>query len=157
MGLMRNHYVGRTFIEPEQSIRHFGVKLKLNPVRGAIEGKRVIVIDDSIVRGTTSRKIIKMLREAGAKEVHMRISSPPTSNPCFFGIDTPHKNQLIAATHTIEEINRFLTTDSLGYLSLDGLRKAAGKDGGWAYCDACFSGNYPIKPEGVESVQLGLF
>lgn len=157
MGLMRNHYVGRTFIEPEQSIRHFGVKLKLNPVRGVLEGKRVIVIDDSIVRGTTSRKIIKMIREAGAKEVHMRISSPPTSHSCYFGIDTPHKNQLIAATHTIDEINRFLTTDTLGYLSLEGLRKAVGKGGAWTYCDACFSGNYPVKPEGVESVQLGLF
>jgi amidophosphoribosyltransferase len=156
MGLMRNHYVGRTFIEPEQSIRHFGVKLKLNPVRGVLEGKRVVVVDDSIVRGTTSRKIVKMIREAGAREVHMRISSPPTRHSCFFGIDTPTESQLIAATHAVEEINRFLTTDSLGYLSIEGMRRAV-KDSSFVYCDACFSGNYPIRPDGTEGVQLGLF
>ncbi len=156
MGLIRNHYVGRTFIEPEQSIRHFGVKLKLNAVRGVVRGKRVVVVDDSIVRGTTSRKIIKMIREAGAAEVHMRISSPPTIHPCFFGIDTPNETHLIAATHTVEEISKFLTTDSLGYMTLEALRTGAGL-GPYVYCDACFSGNYPVKPEGVDSVQLGLF
>ncbi|TAL16174.1 amidophosphoribosyltransferase [bacterium] len=156
MGLMRNHYVGRTFIEPEQSIRHFGVKLKLNAVKGVIEGKRVVVVDDSIVRGTTSRKIIKMIREAGAKEVHMRITSPPTAHPCFFGIDTPSENQLIAHTHTLKEIARYLTADSVEYLSVDGMRKAV-NDGAFNFCDACFTGNYPVKPDGSDIVQLGLF
>lgn len=156
MGFMRNHYVGRTFIEPEQSIRHFGVKLKLNPVRSVLEGKRVVVIDDSIVRGTTSQKIVKMVREAGAREVHLRLSSPPTSYPCYFGIDTPNRNELIAATHSIDEINRFLTSDTLGYLSIEGLKKAVGRET-YTYCDACFSGNYPVRPENLDSVQLGLF
>src|SRR3990170_1092209 len=119
MGLIRSHYVGRTFIEPQQAIRHFGVKLKLNPVKKIIDGKRVIVIDDSIVRGTTSRKIVKMLRDAGAKEVHVRISSPPTTHPCYYGIDTPNRKELIAATHTIEEVRSYLTADSLSYLSLE--------------------------------------
>jgi amidophosphoribosyltransferase len=156
MGLIRNHYVGRTFIEPEQSIRHFGVKLKLNAVRNLLAGKRIVVVDDSIVRGTTSRKIIKMIREAGAREVHMRVSSPPTKHPCYFGIDTPHENQLIAATHSIEEINRFLTTDTLGYLSHEGLRRAT--DGlPYNFCDACFTGQYPVKACGDNGVQLGLF
>jgi len=140
MGLMRNHYVGRTFIEPSQSIRHFGVKIKLNPVREVIEGKRVVVVDDSIVRGTTSRKIVKMLREAGAKEVHMRISSPPTAFPCFYGIDTPTRKELIASTHTIDETKKYITADSLRYLSLDGMLECVhNKD----YCHACFSGDYP--------------
>lgn len=121
MGLIRSHYVGRTFIEPQQSIRHFGVRLKLNPNRAAIEGKRVIVVDDSIVRGTTSRKIVRMLRDAGAREVHVRVSSPPTRWPCFYGIDTPTRAELIAATHAVEEIGRYLGADSLGYLSLEGL------------------------------------
>ena len=117
-GLIRNHYVGRTFIEPQQSIRHFGVKVKLNPVRSILEGKRVVLVDDSIVRGTTSRKIVKMVRAAGAREVHVRISCPPTISPCFYGIDTPRRNELIAATHTLDEIQKYLGADSLGYLSL---------------------------------------
>lgn len=140
MGLMRNHYVGRTFIEPSQSIRHFGVKIKLNAVRDVIEGKRVVVVDDSIVRGTTSRKIVKMLREAGAKEVHMRISSPPTAFPCFYGIDTPTRKELIASTHTVEEIKKYITADSLNYLSIDGLMDCVGSRD---YCHACFDGDYP--------------
>lgn len=140
MGLMRNHYVGRTFIEPSQSIRHFGVKIKLNPVRDVIEGKRVVVVDDSIVRGTTSRKIVKMLREAGAKEVHMRISSPPSAYPCFYGIDTPTRKELIASTHSIEETRKYITADSLHYLSLDGLMECVNSRD---YCHACFSGEYP--------------
>ena len=125
MGLIRNHYVGRTFIEPQQSIRHFGVRVKLNPVRSILEGKRVVLVDDSIVRGTTSRKIVKMVQAAGAKEVHMRISCPPTISPCFYGVDTPQRSELIAATHTIEEIRKYLNADTLGYLSLDGLMAAS--------------------------------
>jgi amidophosphoribosyltransferase len=140
MGLMRNHYVGRTFIEPSQSIRHFGVKIKLNPVREVIEGKRVIVVDDSIVRGTTSRKIVKMLREAGAKEVHLRVSSPPTAYPCFYGIDTPTRKELIASTHSVEEIKKYITADSLSYLSIEGLMECVQSPD---YCHACFSGEYP--------------
>jgi amidophosphoribosyltransferase len=155
MGLIRNHYVGRTFIEPEQSIRHFGVKLKLNAVRAVLKGKRVVVVDDSIVRGTTSRKIVKMLREVGVKEVHMRITSPPTTHSCFYGIDTPSEDKLLAATHSLEEINSFLTTDSIGYLSSEGLRRVMGEK--YSYCDACFSGNYPIKTTALESLQPGLF
>jgi amidophosphoribosyltransferase len=139
-GMVRNHYVGRTFIEPAQSIRHFGVKIKLNPVKSVINGKKVVVVDDSIVRGTTSRKIVKMLREAGAVEVHMRISSPPTAFPCFYGIDTPSRKELIASTHTIEEIKKYITADSLGYLSLDGLADCVGNK---PFCYACFTGEYP--------------
>jgi amidophosphoribosyltransferase len=160
LGLIRNHYVGRTFIEPQQSIRHFGVKIKLNPVREVIEGKRVVVIDDSIVRGTTARKIIKMIRNAGAREVHMRISSPPTSFPCYYGIDTPTRKELISSSHSIEEINRYITSDTLGYLSLEGLRAAAGavRDSGQNFCDACFSGKYPVRfPRLKSDEQLGLF
>ncbi len=160
LGLIRNHYVGRTFIEPQQSIRHFGVKLKLNPVREIIEGKRVVVVDDSIVRGTTSRKIVKMIRNAGAKEVHVRISSPPTSFPCFYGIDTPSRKELISASHTIDEIARYITADSLSYLTLDGLHAALENTGGKVsgFCEACFSGNYPVKfPRLTEDNQLGLF
>jgi amidophosphoribosyltransferase len=159
LGLIRNHYVGRTFIEPQQSIRHFGVKLKLNPVREIIEGKRVVVIDDSIVRGTTARKIIKMIRNAGAKEVHVRISSPPTSFPCYYGIDTPTRKELISSSHSIEEINRYVTSDTLGYLSLEGLLAAARAEGGAGnFCDACFSGKYPVKfPRLKADSQLGLF
>jgi len=160
LGLIRNHYVGRTFIEPQQSIRHFGVKLKLNPVREVIEGKRVVVIDDSIVRGTTARKIIKMIRNAGAKEIHTRISSPPTSFPCYYGIDTPTRKELIAASHSVEEINRYITSDSLGYLSREGMRAATGAPEGSAahFCDACFSGSYPVKfPRLKADSQLGLF
>jgi len=141
LGLIRSHYVGRTFIEPQSSIRHFGVRLKLNPVRNTLKGKRVVVIDDSIVRGTTSRKIVKMLRDAGAKEVHMRISSPPTRWPCFYGIDTPSRAELIASNHSIEEIARYITCDTLGYLSLEGLHAAIPGPG---FCDACFSGDYPV-------------
>ena len=143
MGMIRNHYVGRTFIEPEQSIRHFGVKIKLNPVKGLMDGKRVITVDDSIVRGTTSRKIIKMFRNAGAKEVHMRISSPPITHPCFFGIDTPEKSQLIASSHTIRETQKYVTATSLHYLSLEGLRKCL-KAQAEQFCYACFTGDYPI-------------
>ena len=157
MGLIRNHYVGRTFIEPQQSIRHFGVKIKLNAVRSVVSGKRVVVVDDSIVRGTTGRKIIKMIRAAGAKEVHFRISSPPTCYPCFYGIDTPHRRDLIAATHTGEETNTYLTSDSLGYLSMEGLH-ACVPNRETTYCDACFSGNYSIPLETEEpSEQLPLF
>ena len=123
MGLIRNHYVGRTFIEPQQSIRHFGVRVKLNPVRSILEGRRVVLVDDSIVRGTTSRKIVRMVRSAGAREVHMRISCPPTISPCFYGVDTPRRSELIAATHTLEEIRKYLDADSVAYLSLDGLTR----------------------------------
>ncbi|HZV82995.1 MAG TPA: amidophosphoribosyltransferase [Geobacteraceae bacterium] len=143
LGLIRNHYVGRTFIEPQQSIRHFGVKIKLNPVRDILKGKKVVVIDDSIVRGTTSRKIVKMVRNAGASEVHMRISSPPTSYPCYYGIDTPNRKELISASHTIDEIRKYITADSLGYMSHDGLMKSVGMDN-TPYCTACFAGDYPI-------------
>jgi len=141
LGLIRSHYVGRTFIEPAQSIRHFGVRLKLHPVQSILDGKRVVVIDDSIVRGTTSRKIVKMIRDAGAREVHLRISSPPTSWPCFYGIDTPTREELIAAHNSVEQVVDYVTADSLGYLSLEGLHRAVGGQG---FCDACFSGNYPV-------------
>jgi amidophosphoribosyltransferase len=157
LGLIRNHYVGRTFIEPQQSIRHFGVKIKLNPVREVLEGKRVVVIDDSIVRGTTSRKIVKMVRNAGAKEVHMRISSPPTSYPCYYGIDTPNRKELISASHTLDEIRRYITADSLGYLSHEGLMASVGAEQS-NYCKACFSGDYPVKfPALANDPQMGLF
>jgi amidophosphoribosyltransferase len=148
MGLIRNHYIGRTFIEPEQAIRDFGVKLKLNPVRGLLKDKRVVLVDDSIVRGTTSRKIVRMVREAGATEVHVRISCPPTMSPCYYGIDTPTREELIAAVHSIEEIRQFLGADSLGYLSLESLRRAVGDTQGH-FCTACYTGNYP-----TELVQL---
>ncbi len=146
MGLIRSHYVGRTFIEPQQSIRHFGVRLKLNPVEPILRGKRVVVIDDSIVRGTTSRKIVKMVRDAGAREVHLRISSPPTQWPCYYGIDTPTRRELIASSHTTDEIARYCTADSLGYLSLEGMLAAVSGPAGTpsSYCHACFSGNYAI-------------
>jgi amidophosphoribosyltransferase len=150
MGLIRSHYVGRTFIEPQQSIRHFGVRLKLLPNRGVLEGKRVVVIDDSIVRGTTSRKIVRMIREAGAREVHVRIASPPTSWPCYYGIDTPTRAELIASSHTVDEIGRYLGADTIGYLTLEGLIDAVREvEGGDArdrdrFCHACFSGEYPV-------------
>jgi amidophosphoribosyltransferase len=151
MGLIRSHYVGRTFIEPQESIRHFGVRLKLNPVANIIKGKRVIVIDDSIVRGTTSRKIIKMIRDAGAREVHLRISSPPTQWPCYYGIDTPTRRELIASSHSVDEIARYVTADSLAYLSLDGMLDAVTETGDKTrdpdrthHCHACFSGQYSI-------------
>jgi len=157
MGLIRSHYVGRTFIEPQQSIRHFGVKLKLHGVRDLLKGKRVVVIDDSIVRGTTSRKIVKMIRAAGASEVHVIISSPPTVCPCFYGIDTPTSEELIASSHTVDEVCKYLTADSLGYLSVEGMHKAIGS-GGEGYCDACFTGNYPIAFENQHgSRQMHLF
>jgi amidophosphoribosyltransferase len=174
LGLVRSHYVGRTFIEPEQSIRHFGVRLKLSPIADVLRGKRVVVVDDSIVRGTTSRKIVKMLRDAGASEVHMRIASPPTRWPCYYGVDTPNRSELIASTHTIDEINQYITSDTLGYLTLDALtesvlaaqdsRPAKGEgtderqDGAASsqrpkpgpltkssFCHACWSGDYPVQ------------
>jgi amidophosphoribosyltransferase len=154
-GLIRNHYVGRTFIEPRQTIRHFGVKIKLNPVKDALKGKRVVVVDDSIVRGTTSKKIIKMIRNAGASEVHMRISSPPTSYPCFYGIDTPTRQELIASTHSIEEIRKYITADTLGYISMDGIEKVVQQP--MNYCAACFDGTYPVPFPGEKMTQLGLF
>ena len=142
LGLIRNHYVGRTFIEPEQTIRHFGVKIKLNPVRELLKRRKIVTVDDSIVRATTSRKINKMFRHAGAKEVHVRISSPPIKNPCFFGIDTPVKSELIASSHTVKEIQKYITANSLSYLSLEGLRTCVD----WnpdQFCYACFTGDYP--------------
>lgn len=139
LGIIRNHYVGRTFIESEQSIRELKVKLKLNPIREIIEGKRVIVLDDSVVRGTTSRQIVKILRNAGAKEVHLLISSPPTISPCFYGVDTPSKQELICATHSLEEVRKYVRADSLHFLSLEGLSKSVG---GGSYCQACFDGRY---------------
>jgi amidophosphoribosyltransferase len=143
MGLIRNHYVGRTFIQPQASIRHFGVKVKLNPVRSVLNGKRVILVDDSLVRGTTSQKIVRMVRAAGAKEVHVRISCPPTISPCFYGVDTPRKTELIAATHSLEEIREFLEADSVEYLSLDGMLSTVGNDR-QSYCTSCYTGNYPV-------------
>jgi amidophosphoribosyltransferase len=158
MGLIRNHYVGRTFIEPQQSIRHFGVKIKLNAIREVVGGKRVVVVDDSIVRGTTGRKIIKMIRAAGAKEIHVRISSPPTTHPCFYGIDTPSRRDLIAATHSLDEINTYLTSDSLGYLSMEGLHDCVPGEFLGGYCHACFSGAYSIPlEENDPEEQLPLF
>ncbi|HVA93581.1 MAG TPA: phosphoribosyltransferase family protein, partial [Candidatus Dormibacteraeota bacterium] len=167
MGLIRNHYVGRTFIEPQQAIRDFGVKLKLNPVRGMLQGKRVVLVDDSMVRGTTSRKIVRLVREAGATEVHMRISCPPTISPCYYGVDTPTREELIAADEsrgrprltqleiealdgkldprqrTVEEIRRYLGADSLGYVSLENLRRAVGDTQG-IFCTSCYTGVYPV-------------
>ena len=151
-GLIRNHYVGRTFIEPEQRVRDFGVKLKLNPVRHVLEEKRVVLIDDSIVRGTTSKKIVRMVRDAGAKEVHMRISCPPTISPCFYGVDTPSKEQLIAANKSVDEIREYIGADSLAYLSLEGLRKAAGEGDAPTYCTACYTGKYPTNVVEVEDI-----
>ncbi len=157
MGLIRNHYVGRTFIEPHESIRNFGVKVKLNAQQEVLDGKRVVVVDDSIVRGTTSRKIVKMIRDAGAREVHLRISSPPTIGPCFYGVDTPTRRELIAASHTTEEICQYVTADSLAYLSNAGMY-AALKERLGGFCDACFTGRYPVpigeRPKGS---QLPLF
>jgi amidophosphoribosyltransferase len=148
MGLIRNHYIGRTFIEPEQAIRDFGVKLKLNPVRRMLEGKRVVLVDDSIVRGTTSRKIVRLVREAGATEVHVRISCPPTISPCYYGVDTPRREELIGANNSVEQIRQFLGADSLGYLSLKSMR-AAVKDTEGKFCTSCYTGSYP-----TELVQL---
>jgi amidophosphoribosyltransferase len=156
MGLIRNHYVGRTFIEPKQGIRHFGVKVKLNPMPEMLEGRRVVVVDDSIVRGTTSRKIVRMIRSAGAREVHMRISSPPIQWPCYYGIDTPTRKDLIAASHNVDEIRRYLGAESLGYLSLDGMLKAAGSDP-TQFCHACFTGSYKVGIVPEPTPQLRLF
>jgi amidophosphoribosyltransferase len=145
-GLIRNHYVGRTFIEPKQAIRHFGVRVKLNPCSELLQGQRVVLVDDSIVRGTTSRKLVKMVRAAGAKEVHMRISCPPTISPCFYGVDTPTKRELIASSHTVEEICTYIEADSLGYLSYDGLLRACGDVERKGYfCTACYTGRYPVE------------
>jgi amidophosphoribosyltransferase len=142
MGLIRNHYIGRTFIEPSQAIRNFGVKLKLNPVRNLLAGKRVVLVDDSIVRGTTSRKLVRLMREAGAKEVHMRISCPPTISPCYYGVDTPTKEELIASSNTPEQICKYLGADTLGYLSMAGLRQAVNDKSG-EFCTSCYTGVYP--------------
>ncbi len=156
-GLIRNHYVGRTFIEPQDAIRHFGVKVKLNAQRGVLEGKRVVVVDDSIVRGTTSRKIVTMLRAAGAREVHMRISSPPTTGPCYYGVDTPTRSELIASAHSVDAIREYITADSLGFLSEAGLYPFANGDG-TGFCDACFSGRYPLPvSDDARARQLVLF
>ena len=148
LGIIRNHYVGRTFIEPTDHIRNLGVKLKHSANRPVLEGKRVVLVDDSIVRGTTSKKIVEMVRAAGAKEVHMRISSPPTVNSCFYGIDTPERSKLLAANHTVEEMAALIGADSLAFISIDGLYRALGKPGRDPdkpyYCDACFTGDYPI-------------
>ena len=158
MGLIRNHYVGRTFIEPQSQIRHFGVKLKLNPVKQIIAGKRIAIIDDSIVRGTTARKIVKMLRDAGAKEVHLRISAPPILHSCFYGIDTPTKEELIAHTHDLEETRQYLAADSLAYLSLEKMMEVL-ENGKKKFCSACFDGNYPIPitDKKTDTSQMGLF
>jgi amidophosphoribosyltransferase len=151
LALIRNHYVGRTFIEPSQAIRDFGVKLKLNPVRHLLEGKRVILVDDSIVRGTTSRKIVRMMRNAGATEVHLRISCPPTISPCFYGVDTPRQSELIAANHSLAEIRQYVEADSLAYLSLDALRRAVA-DHQSQYCYACYTGKYPTDLVHIEEL-----
>ena len=158
MGLIRNHYVGRTFIEPQSPIRDFGVKLKLNPVKEIIAGKRIAIIDDSIVRGTTARKIVKMLRDAGAKEVHLRISAPPILHSCFYGIDTPTKEELIAHTHDLEETRQYLAADSLAYLSLEKMMEVL-ENGKKKFCSACFDGNYPIPitDKKTDTSQMGLF
>ncbi len=155
MGLIRNHYVGRTFIEPVQAIRHFGVKVKLNPVRSILDGKRVVLVDDSIVRGTTSRKIVRMIKSAGAREVHVRISCPPTISPCFYGIDTPRRSELIAATHLVDEIRRFIEADTLAYLSLEGLLSCVPTRRS-AYCTSCFTGQYPVVSPQDERAYLQL-
>jgi amidophosphoribosyltransferase len=156
-GLIRNHYVGRTFIEPKASIRSFGVRIKLNPVRSILEGRRVVLIDDSIVRGTTSRKIVSMVREAGAREIHLRISSPPTTGPCYYGIDTPTKGELIASSHSVDEIRRSIGADTLAYLSHEGLLQAVNDPEGQRHCTACFSGRYPVAVSQTEDWQLPLF
>ncbi|MCH2279926.1 MAG: amidophosphoribosyltransferase, partial [Vicinamibacterales bacterium] len=157
MGLIRNHYVGRTFIAPQQEIRGFRVRVKLNPVRSILENKKVILVDDSLVRGTTSRKIVGMVRAAGAREIHMRISCPPTISPCYYGIDTPSRSELLGATHSIDEIRDFVKSDTLSYLSLDGLREAVGHRSG-DYCTSCYTGEYPVEaPKDAEAyMQMAL-
>ena len=157
LGLLRSHYVGRTFIEPSQQIRDFGVKLKLSPVKSVLDGRRVIVVDDSIVRGTTSRKIVRLIRAAGAREVHLRITAPPTKGSCYYGIDTPNREELIAHRMDLDGIRDFLDADSVGYLPLETLRGAMGPERG-TWCDACFSGEYPVEPRpGQGQVQMPLF
>ncbi|MGH9382020.1 MAG: amidophosphoribosyltransferase [Thermoanaerobaculia bacterium] len=155
-GLIRNHYVGRTFIEPAQSIRHFGVKVKLNPVRDLIAGRRIVLVDDSIVRGTTSPKIVRMLRDAGAAEIHMRISCPPTRYSCPYGIDMPTREELIASSHSLDEIRDFIDADSLAYLSLDGMRAAA-RGPADSYCTACWTGEYRVPVSAADRRQRELF
>jgi amidophosphoribosyltransferase len=163
LGIIRNHYVGRTFIEPSEGIRHFGVRRKHNPNRAMLAGKRVVLIDDSIVRGTTSKKIVQMVRDAGASEVHFRVASPPTKHSCFYGVDTPNEHALVAHEMGIEEMCRFIGADSLAFVSIDGLYRAMGEAAGRdpaapRFCDACFSGDYPIAltdaAEGAKSGQL---
>ncbi len=157
MGLIRNHYVGRTFIEPKDSIRHFGVKLKLNAVPEILKDRRVVVVDDSIVRGTTSRKIVKMIREAGAREIHVRISSPPVSSPCFYGIDTPTRAELIASSHSVDEVRRYITADSLSYLDPKALLRSVGDPDNQRHCTACFTGEYAVPfeaPPGRRQLRL---
>jgi amidophosphoribosyltransferase len=151
-GLIRNHYVGRTFIEPSQAIRDFGVKLKLNPIRHLLQGKSVVLVDDSIVRGTTSRKIVRMVRSAGAREIHLRISCPPTKSPCYYGVDTPVKSELIASNQSVDETRRFVEADSLGYLSLAALREAVA-DANLDYCYACYTGDYPTDLINLEEIE----
>jgi amidophosphoribosyltransferase len=148
IGLIRNHYIGRTFIHPEPSVRDFNVRIKFNPVKGVLDGRRVVVVEDSIVRGTTLRHLVRMLRKAGAKEVHVRVSSPPIISPCYYGMDFPTKSELIAAHQNLEEIKKYLEVDSLEYLSIDGLLKSVPREKG-GYCTACFTGQYPIPPEEV--------
>jgi amidophosphoribosyltransferase len=154
LGIIRNHYIGRTFIQPHQAIRDFGVKIKLNPQSAVLNGKRVVVLDDSLVRGTTSKKIISLIRAAGAKEVHLRIAAPPTVSPCYYGVDTPEKSQLIASKQTVEEICSFVGADSLRYLSLQGLLSAVRGDQG-GYCAACFDGKYPTPLFGLDTIPKG--
>jgi len=157
MGLVRSDYIGRTFIEPRSSIRHFVVKIKFNPVAELLRGKRIVLIEDSLVRGTTLSKVIPMLRQAGAREVHMRIAAPPTTHSCFYGIDTPTREELLASSHSVEEIRKYITADTLKFLSWDGLYSFNGesRDG---FCDACFTGNYPIEiPRDATPAQLHLF
>jgi amidophosphoribosyltransferase len=156
MGLVRNHYIGRTFIEPTQQIRNFGVRVKLNPVRELLEGRRIALIDDSLVRGTTARKIVQLCRDAGAREVHVRISSPPTVAPCHYGIDTPERDELIAARQGVEEIRRFIGADTLAYLSYAGLLEAAGR-GTEEVCTACWGGEEPVRLPPAAMRQPGLF
>ena len=161
LGIIRNHYVGRTFIEPTDQVRHLGVKLKHNANKSALEGKKVILVDDSIVRGTTSKKIVDMVRAAGAKEVHMKIASPPTTNSCFYGVDTPDRKQLLAAHHTVDEMAKLIGADSLSFISLDGLYKSVGEakrnNDNPQYCDACFSGDYAIELVDKDKEKLPLF
>jgi len=156
MGLVRNHYVGRTFIEPSQTIRNFGVRVKLNPVRETLRGRRIALIDDSLVRGTTSKKIVQMCRDAGAAEVHLRISCPPTIGPCYYGIDTPRRDELIAGSKSVEQIRKFVGADSLAYLSLDGMMKAIGGEKN-EYCTACWTDEHPVPLPRAEEEQLRLF